>query len=193
MNMPTLNPWINMGVSDRFVRMVLGIALISVAWLFEFTWPFWGGVLLLITAAVRVCPIYALFKISSLSLDPAKTVIPWEEFLDLLPPKPEAPVEVVAPVQRSSKAEVVIPPVTFSLPPELTQALINDVERNALDEILVVRFYENFFGCKITIGQSGHLSSYECRFPQQTLTLNFAKLKAQLLARLKETAQVAPH
>lgn len=40
---------------------------------------------------------------------------------------------------------------------------------------------------KISIEQSGHLSVYVCRFPHQTITLNFAKLKGQLLERLKGT------
>lgn len=178
-----------MGQLDRFVRMALGISLILVAWMFNFPWPFWGGLVLLITAAVRICPIYALFKISSLSLGGEKTVIPWEEFLDLLPPQaePEA-VAVAAPVQRAAKEPPKIAPVAFSLPPELTHALIKDVERNALDEVLVIRFFENFFGCKITVDQSGHLSSYVCRFPNQTVKLDFGKLKAKLLERLKETA-----
>lgn len=189
MNMQIQNRFVNMGQLDRFVRMMLGISLILVAWMFEFAWPFWGGMALLITAAVRVCPIYALFKISTLSLGSQKTVIPWEEFLDLLPPKSEPEVVTAPePVQRTPKASPTIVPVAFSLPPELTQALIKDVERNALDEVLVIRFFENFFGCKITVEQAGHLNSYVCRFPDKTINLNFAKLKAQLLVRLKETA-----
>jgi len=188
MNSPTLYRLVNMGQLDRFVRMALGISLILVAWVFEFRWSFWGGIVLLITAAVRICPTYTIFNISSLSLGGHKTVIPWEEFLDLLPPKPEAePVAAPAPVQRKPKAAPPIVPVAFTLPPELTHALIQDVQRNALDEVLVIRFFENFFGCKISVEQSGHLNSYVCRFPDQTVTLNFAKLKAKLLDRLQET------
>ena len=187
--MPTLNRFVNMGQLDRFVRMALGICLMMVAWMFEFPWPFWGGIALLITAAVRICPIYRFFNISTLFLGSAKTVIPWQEFLDLLPPKTDPePVSAPAPIQRAPKAAPKVEPVAFSLPPELTHALIKDVERNALDEVLVIRFFENFFGCRITIEQSGHLSSYVCRFPDQTVTLNFAKLKGQLLERLKQTA-----
>ena len=189
MNMQFQNRFVNMGQLDRFVRMTLGICLIMVAWMFEFSWPFWGGIVLLITAAVRICPIYALFNMSTLSLGNQKTVIPWEEFLDLLPPKAEPEVVAApAPAQRTPKAAPALVPVAFSLPPELSQALIQDVEKNALDEVLVIRFFENFFGCKITVEQSGHLNSYVCRFPEKTIKLDFAKLKAQLLLRLKETA-----
>lgn len=182
------NRFVNMGHLDRFVRTILGISLILVAWMFEFAWPFWGGMALLITSAVRVCPIYALFNISTLSLGNHKTVIPWEEFLDLLPPKAEPEVVAApAPAQQAPKPGPAIVHTNYSLPPELTQALINDVQRNALDEVLVIRFFENFFGCKIAVEQSGHLNSYVCRYPDQTIKLDFAKLKAQLLARLQET------
>ena len=189
MKMQIQNRFVNMGHVDRFVRMMLGISLILVDQMFGLTWSFWAGMALLITATVRVCPIYALFKISTLSLSGHKTVIPWEEFLDLLPPQIE-PEAVVAPasVQALPTAAPAVAPMSFSLPPELTQALIQDVERNALDEVLVIRFYENFFACKITVEQSGHLNSYACRFPDKTIRLDFAKLKAQLLNKLKETA-----
>ena len=193
MNIAKLNRWINVGQVDRMVRMLMGIGCLLIAWMFDFPWAFWGGMAFLITAAVGICPIYALFKISTLALDGPKTVIPWEEFLDLLPAKPEPDiVQAPAPVQRTPKAAPPIVPVAFRLPPELTQALITDVQRNALDEMLVVRFYENFFGCRIGIEQSGHLSVYVCKFPNQTITLNFAKLKGQLLERLQETAQPTP-
>jgi hypothetical protein len=190
MNIAMLNHWINVGQLDRMVRMLLGIACLLIAWMFDFPWAFWGGMAFLITAAMGICPIYAVFKMSTLSLDGPKTVIPWEEFLDLLPAKAEPEtVQAPMPVQRTPKVPPQIVPVAFRLPPDLTQALITDVKRNALDEMLVVRFYENFFGCRIGIEQSGHLSVYVCKFPNQTVTLSFAKLKAQLLERLQETAE----
>lgn len=189
MKTQTQNRFVNVGQIDRYLRLALAMMLILVAWLFDFRWSFWGGIFLLITAAVRICPIYTVFKISSLSLGQKKTVIPWQEFLDLLPPEPPAePVAAPTPAQRTPKAAPNIVPVAFSLPPELTHALIQDVQKNALDEVLVIRFFENFFGCKISVEQVGHLNSYVCKFPDQTVTLNFAKLKAKLLDRLQETA-----
>lgn len=80
-----------------------------------------------------------------------------------------------------------IPNIDYYLPPELTQALIKDIEKNALDEMLVVRFYENFFGCKISIEPVAHLNIYVCQFPHKTSRLEFARLKAGLLDRLHES------
>jgi len=51
-----------------------------------------------------------------------------------------------------------------------------------------VRFYENFFGCRIKIEQAAHLNIYVCQFSSHTSRLDFAKLKSQLLQRVQETA-----
>jgi hypothetical protein len=74
----------------------------------------------------------------------------------------------------------------YQLPVELTQVLIQDIQKNALDEMLVVRFFENFFHCSISIQPSGHLQSYVCKYPDKTVSMNFAQLKQSLLQRLRE-------
>jgi hypothetical protein len=174
-----------MGGHDRFLRSLLGAALVLVAWLFQMTEAFWLGMFLITTAAFRFCPNYAIFNITSLSPSDSKTVIPWEEFLDLFPPVaplPTAPPETAkAPPQNPQVSK----PPSYSLPPELTHALIQDIEKNALDEVLLVRFYENFFGCKISIEASGYLNVYVCQFPGKSTRLDFSKLKSSLLQRLR--------
>jgi len=54
----------NMGAADRAVRIILGLAL--VVWGLG-TRNWWGaiGVVLLFTAAVRWCPLYLPFRIST--------------------------------------------------------------------------------------------------------------------------------
>ena len=89
---------------------------------------------------------------------------------------------------QSKKATKFIPNIDYYLPPDLTKALIKDIEKNALDEMLVVRFYENFFGCKTSIEPAAHLNIYVCQFPHKTIRLEFSRLKAGLLDRLHESA-----
>ena len=179
----------NMGGHDRFLRSLLGAALVLVAWLFQMTEAFWLGLFLITTAAFRFCPNYAIFNITSLSPADTKTVIPWEEFLDLFPPvAPVAPVQADVAQEPQRKEPAVTKVSTYSLPPELTSALIQDIEKNALDEVLLVRFFENFFGCKINIEASGYLNVYVCQFPGKTTRMDFSKLKSSLLKRLHEQA-----
>ena len=92
-----------------------------------------------------------------------------------------------APEKQIKKPAKFFPNVDYFLPPELTHALIKDIEKNALDEMLVVRFYENFFGCKISIEPAAHLNIYVCQFPHKTIRLEFSRLKAGLLDRLHES------
>lgn len=59
----------NVGSLDRIVRVVLGLALLAVPIVIGLT-PWSGisaavGVVLLATAAIGFCPIYALFGLSS--------------------------------------------------------------------------------------------------------------------------------
>ncbi len=179
----------NMGSHDRFLRSLLGAALVLVAWLFQLPEAFWLGLFLILTAALRFCPSYAIFNVNTLNADDGKTVIPWEEFLDLLPPSaPASSVAAPPSTETRVKAPPSLAPVSFRLPPDLTQALIQDIEKNALDEILMVRFFENFFGCKISIQSAAHLNVYVCQFPDKTTRLDFSKMKANLLQRLHETA-----
>jgi hypothetical protein len=177
----------NMGSHDRFLRSLLGAALVLVAWLFQFTEAFWLGLFLITTAAFRFCPQYALFNITSLGPADTKTVIPWEEFLDLFPPAEPLPaLQPEVAKAQAPKATLVSNAPSYGLPPELTTALIQDIEKNALDEVLLVRFYENFFGCKVSIQASGYLNVYVCQFPDKSTRLDFSKLKASLLKRLHE-------
>ena len=181
----------NIGGHDRFLRSLLGATLVLVAWLFQLHEAFWLGLFFILTAAFRFCPNYVFFNFNTLNTEDQKTVIPWQEFLDLFPVAPQAAPPALTTATPNSapqaKSASVIAPAPFSLPPELTHALIKDVEKNALDEILLVRFYENFFGCKINIQSAAHLNIYVCQFPNQTTRLDFAQLKANLLKRLKET------
>jgi hypothetical protein len=181
----------NIGRHDRFLRSLLGAALVLVAWLFLMPEAFWLGMFLIVTAAFRFCPNYVFFNFDTLNAEDQKTVIPWQEFLDLFPPVPQAPTPAPKQSALVSAPDVKETPVVakarFSLPPELTHALIQDIEKNALDEVLLVRFYENFFGCKISIRSAAHLNVYVCQFPDKEKRLDFAHLKSTLLDRLRET------
>lgn len=55
----------NVGSADRIIRFILGIVIILLGIYFK-NW--WGavGVILLFTAAVKWCPIYLPFKISTM-------------------------------------------------------------------------------------------------------------------------------
>jgi hypothetical protein len=59
----------NLGNYDRIVRVLLGLAFVAVP--FAAGWAVWSGILaavgavLIVTAAISFCPIYALFGLSS--------------------------------------------------------------------------------------------------------------------------------
>lgn len=218
----------NLGSTDRFVRSFLGAASVMAGWLMNIPEAFWLGMFLIVTATFKFCPNYAIFNFHTLGPDEVKTVIPWEEFLNMLPnrgknrasieeasaptdvdtPPPQghvsriepsntvAPENLVKPaipageesLLQKKKSVKQIPSLDFVLPPELTHALIKDIEKNALDEMLVVRFYENFFNCKISIQPVAHLNVYICQFEDHTTRLDYTKLKAMLLDRLYQTA-----
>ncbi|NDC60785.1 MAG: DUF2892 domain-containing protein [Betaproteobacteria bacterium] len=183
----------NIGNLDRLIRTMLGLVLAFVHW--EFTmWPaFWLGSALILTALFRFSPLYAIINWDTLEADRSKTIIPWEEFLDMLPPPVPSKEKQPTALRTKQKVEPELKPVAFQLPPELTQALIKDIEKNGLDEVLVVRFFENFFGCRVTVIPVGHLNKYSCQLPDKTLSLDFAQLKAKLLARLQETRASVDH
>jgi hypothetical protein len=69
------------------------------------------------------------------------------------------------------------------LPPDLAQQLVDDLNNNTLDEMLVLRFYENFFACRISIVQQ-HVNNYRCDFKDSSQSFGFAELKQQLLDKL---------
>ncbi len=54
----------NVGNADRWIRIILGIAIVAAGLYFK-SW--WGliGVVLLGTALVRTCPLFMIFGISS--------------------------------------------------------------------------------------------------------------------------------
>ena len=60
----------NVGIVDRIVRVVLGLALIAFALGFiapatGFNWIGWIGVIPLVTAIVGSCPLYSLLSLST--------------------------------------------------------------------------------------------------------------------------------
>lgn len=55
----------NIGSADRIVRIVLGLALIALAFVGPRTPLGWIGVVPLLTAFVRFCPAYAIFGLST--------------------------------------------------------------------------------------------------------------------------------
>jgi hypothetical protein len=60
----------NVGMIDRILRVILGVALIAYAIPFGFpntgwNWVGWIGVIPLVTAALGICPAYSLLGIST--------------------------------------------------------------------------------------------------------------------------------
>lgn len=55
----------NVGNTDRILRVVLGLVLISLFFLGPTTLLGWLGVIVLATALLRFCPAYAIFGINT--------------------------------------------------------------------------------------------------------------------------------
>ena len=57
----------NMGKIDRIIRLIAGAGLTSLLFLLNNNWRYIGilGIVLLVTAAVGVCPLYMPFKIDT--------------------------------------------------------------------------------------------------------------------------------
>ena len=55
----------NVGDADRALRIMLGVALISLAFIGPRTIWGWVGVIPLATAYMRICPLYALLGLST--------------------------------------------------------------------------------------------------------------------------------
>ena len=62
---------INVGSTDRIIRIIVGIAIILVGFLYG-SW--WGiiGLVVLLTGILKVCPAYMPFGISTCKTDSAK-------------------------------------------------------------------------------------------------------------------------
>jgi len=61
---------INVGMFDRFVRIVIGIALIAFALGFiapgtGWAWVGWIGVVPILTAIFGICPLYSVLRMST--------------------------------------------------------------------------------------------------------------------------------
>lgn len=59
----------NMGTIDRFVRIVIGIVLITYGVLNQ-SWIGFIGLVPILTAFVRFCPLYAIIGISTCKVEP---------------------------------------------------------------------------------------------------------------------------
>ena len=55
----------NVGMSDRWYRMPVGVALLVLVFVGPHTPWGWTGLYLIITGLLRFCPIYRIFGISS--------------------------------------------------------------------------------------------------------------------------------
>jgi hypothetical protein len=54
----------NVGTIDRLLRVVLGVALIALAWTGKIpVWLGWVGLTPLLTGVVRMCPLYSMLGI----------------------------------------------------------------------------------------------------------------------------------
>jgi hypothetical protein len=179
----------NVGQWDQGLRALAGALITWLAW-FEGNdrWVI-IGVIILFTSVLRFCPSYALFRFNTLKSAKSRESFSWEEFLDKNAPRAVEPKIVEPPLEPKVKPVQAKPLSTFTLPADLSLQLIDDLNNNALDEMLVLRFYENFFDCRISIVQQ-HIHNYRCDFQHSSQTYGFAELKAQLLERLQEQTAV---
>jgi hypothetical protein len=62
-----MSKFLNMGPIDRIIRLVVGAGLISLFFVLDNNWRYLGilGIVLVLTAAVGVCPLYMPFKIDT--------------------------------------------------------------------------------------------------------------------------------
>jgi hypothetical protein len=180
----------NLGQLDQGLRALAGTIITWLAW-FEGNdrWVI-IGVIILLTSVLRFCPTYFVLRFNTLRKLKPREAFSWDEFLDR-----NAPRAVVPAAEEPKQVEVLSPVITkpihsFSLPPDLTLQLADDLKNNALDEMLVLRFYENFFECRISIVQQ-HVNNYRCDFQDSSQTYGFAELKQQLLDKLEQQIAVS--
>lgn len=175
----------NLGQLDQGLRALAGTIITWLAW-FEGNdrWVI-IGVIILLTSVLRFCPTYFVLRFNTLRKVKPRESFPWDEFLDRNAPRAGVPaVEEPKPVEVLSPV-IAKPRTSFTLPPDLAQQLVDDLNDNTLDEMLVLRFYENFFDCRISILQQ-HVNNYRCDFQSSSQTYGFAELKQQLLDKLEE-------
>jgi len=57
----------NMGKIDRIIRLIVGLGLFSLLFIVNNNWKYLGilGIILLITSAIGICPLYLPFKIDT--------------------------------------------------------------------------------------------------------------------------------
>ncbi len=56
----------NVGSLDRVLRILIGLALVSLVFIGPKTPLGYAGIILIVTAFINFCPLYSIFKISSL-------------------------------------------------------------------------------------------------------------------------------
>jgi hypothetical protein len=173
----------NMGQLDQGLRALAGTTMTWLAWFERNDQWMIIGVIVLLTSVLRFCPTYFVLRFNTLRRVKSREAFSWDEFLDRNAPRAAAPV-----VEEPKPLEAIPPVITkprpsFSLPPDLAQQLVDDLNNNTLDEMLVLRFYENFFACRISIVQQ-HIHTYRCDFQDSSQTFGFAELKQQLLDKL---------
>ncbi|WAA11020.1 YgaP family membrane protein [Fervidibacillus albus] len=57
----------NVGTVDRMIRIIIGLVLLSLLYFIEGNWKWIGfiGIVPIVTAFVKFCPLYTLFGIST--------------------------------------------------------------------------------------------------------------------------------
>jgi hypothetical protein len=178
----------NVGQVDQGLRALGGALVTWLAWYdSNDTWML-IGVIILLTSVIRFCPTYALLRFNTLKKLKSREPFSWEAFLDKNAPRAKLPVMEEAAAAPAINPVKFKPSSTFTLPTDLCLQLIEDVQNNAVDEMLVLRFYENFFDCRISIVQQ-HVHTYRCDFQHASQNCSFADLKMQLLERLQQQAE----
>ena len=56
----------NIGTFDRILRIIIGLAIVSLAFIGPKSLYAYAGLILVVTAFIEFCPLYSMIKISSL-------------------------------------------------------------------------------------------------------------------------------
>lgn len=85
------------------------------------------GVIVLLTSVLRFCPTYFVLRFNTLRRAKYREAFSWDEFLDRNAPPAAVPAAVEPKPVEAISPVVTKPRLSFSLPPDLAQQLVDDL------------------------------------------------------------------
>lgn len=118
-----------------------------------------------------------------LSKEPKKPPLSWESIIGSC--FPEAPHKHVV---AHSRVDAALPEVNqqlAQLEPEIFEELLRRIQKNAIDEIQMIRMYEKLCACEIQILR-GHVHFYKSTSGQTTETIDYTTLMNRLIQQFED-------